>query len=118
MIGNVNINILGGKITRRIYGGCYNNLGLSYTSSCYVKGNISLKISSNANISLDYDDMDCGIFAISRYKIKYSDEVSKIVFEDALAYEKYFSKIGPSSSDRYMKQNLPSSYYDEIVKNY
>ena len=77
-----------------------------------------LKISSNANISLDYDDMDCGIFAISRYKTKYSDEVSKIVFEDALAYEKYFSKIGPSSSDRYMKQNLPSSYYDEIVKNY
>lgn len=118
LTGDVNINILGGKITRRIYGGCYNNLSLGYTSSCYVKGNILLKISSGANISLDYYDDDRGIFAISRYKNKYSDEVSKIIFDDELAYEKYFSKIGPSASDRYMKQNLPSRYYDEIVKNY
>lgn len=116
--GDVNINVLGGKISRRIYGGCYNNLGWSYTSSCYVKGEINLKISGNADISLDYDDLDCGIFGISRYKTKNSGEISKIIFEDEIGYQKYFSKIGPSSSDSYMKQNLPSKYYDEIIKNY
>lgn len=118
LTGDVNINVLGGKISRRIYGGCYNNLGWSYTSSCYVKGNINLKISGNADISLDYDDLDCGIFGISRYKLKNSDEISKIIFEDEIGYQKYFSKIGPSSSDSYMKQNLPSKFYDEIIKNY
>jgi len=116
--GDVNINVLGGKISRRIYGGCYNNLGWSYTSSCYVKGEINLKISGNADISLDYDDLDCGIFGISRYKTKSSNEISKIIFEDEIGYQKYFSKIGPSSSDSYMKQNLPSKYYDEIIKIY
>jgi len=118
LTGDVNINVLGGKISRRIYGGCYNNLGWNYTSSCYVKGEINLKISGNADISLDYDDLDCGIFGISRYKTKNSDEISKIIFEDEIGYQKYFSKIGPSSSDSYMKQNLPSKYYDEIIKNY
>lgn len=117
-VGDVNISLLGGKISRRVYGGCYNNLGFSYTSSCYVKGNISLKISGNANISLDYDDLDRGIFGVSRYKLKYADEVSKIIFVDELGYNKYSSKIGPTSSDTYMKQNLPSKYYDEIINEY
>ena len=117
-VGDVNINLLGGKITRRVYGGCYNNLGWSYTSSAYVKGNISLVISGNVNISLDYDDLDRGIFAISRYKLKYTDEVSKVIFLDEMGYNMYYSKIGPTSSDSYMKQNLPSIYYDEIARNY
>jgi len=117
-VGDVNINLLGGKITRRVYGGCYNNLGWSYTSSAYVKGNISLIISGNVNISLDYDDLDRGIFAISRYKLKYTDEVSKVIFLDEMGYNMYYSKIGPTSSDSYMKQNLPSIYYDEIARNY
>jgi len=117
-VGDVNINLLGGKISRRVYGGCYNNLGWGYTSSCYVNGNISLRISGNANISLDYDDLDRGIFGVSRYKTKYSEEVSKIIFVDELGYNKYYSKIGPTSSDSYMKQNLPSKYCDEIITEY
>ena len=117
-VGDVNINLLGGKISRRVYGGCYNNLGWGYTSSCYVNGNISLRISGNANISLDYDDLDRGIFGVSRYKLKYSEEVSKIIFVDELGYNKYYSKIGPTSSDSYMKQNLPSKYCDEIITEY
>lgn len=48
-VGDVNINILGGTIYRRVYGGSYN--GDDETS--HVKGDIVLSIGGGANIILD-----------------------------------------------------------------
>lgn len=93
--GNVYLSVLGGTVSRRIYGGCYNNYeSFSWKSSYSVTGNITLTIGGNANITLDYDDNDLSIYARSRYKSKFSSEYGTIVFADETAYNNYKGKLG------------------------
>jgi len=63
----VNLYITGGKITRRVYGGCYSNCDESsgnWTADNFVTGNVNLIIGSGANISCDLKDPDAGWEAI------------------------------------------------------
>ena len=95
LTANIDLRVLGGTITRRIYGGCYNNTNIiSWSSSHHVTGTIVLTIGGDANITLDYSDLDRGIYARSRYKSAHSTEKAIIVFADNTAYTKYKNSLG------------------------
>ena len=99
MTGDVDLRVIGGKITRRIYGGCYNeaDAGLfsaTWLTSHHVTGNITLTVGAGASITLNDNDNDRGIFANSRYKSDFDDEVTAVVFADSAAMSAYKSKLG------------------------
>ena len=96
---NVTVQVLGGTITRRVYGGCYNNftskLGLGILGGKYgtwdttyqVNGNITLIIGDQANISFSLtSENDRAVYATSRLSTHNStgalpaNENSKIIF--------------------------------------
>lgn len=82
MTGDIYLRVLGGTVTRRVYGGCYNNFeaggileilsgNLGKWSSTYqVTGNIVVTIGNQCNISYTFTDglttADKGLFAGSR----------------------------------------------------
>lgn len=97
MTGSTDVRLLGGKVTRRVYGGCYNDYSLSggWASQYYVEGNTSVAIGKDMTLKLS--DTDHGIVAGSRYKADFADEVGTIVFLDGADYtsqlgSSYFSK--------------------------
>jgi hypothetical protein len=99
LTGNVEVRILGGTVTRRIYGGCYNEVkrsGLSvvWSSSYYVVGTISLVIGGGASITFSSSDDDRSIYAHSRQKTLSSNEKTKLIFADEAGYKAYKSKLG------------------------
>ncbi len=106
--GNITLRVLGGKITRRIYGGCYNDCSVklipfSYTWTTNVKsvtGNITLVIGSGAtiNYSLKLFEVDYGIYAKSRHTNDVDSGNCRLVFADSAAYEKYNTKTGAQDS--------------------
>ena len=103
MTGNVNLSIVGGTISRRIYGGCYNEYTWSgYETSAFVTGRISVLIGGNANITLNYSEDDKGIFACSRIKSNKTEEVACIIFADETAYSKYNNKIGSTDGNSFL----------------
>ncbi len=94
---NVNLRILGGRITRRIYGGCYNEYKKSgnnyvYTTSYHVTGRIVLTFGEKATLALS--DTDQSIYARSRYKPVLSGEKTALVFLGDAARQKFKSKLG------------------------
>lgn len=118
---DVKIRLLGGKITRRVYGGCYNEYELDgggWEGSHNVFGNIILTFGKNVNITQDYIEYkdtgvlgiklpiqpDNSLFARSRRQQKAADENAIIIYlaENATdtgsgsAYKKYSGKIGLS----------------------
>ena len=93
--GNITLRVLGGKITRRIYGGCYNNYNGSWGSSLCVDGDITLVIGSGANITFDYSKKeDISIFAKSRHNTDIDKGTCKLVFADDSASTKYKGATG------------------------
>ena len=86
MSGNTtDVQLLGGKILRRVYGGCYNNcnvdfLSATWTSSHSITGNTNITI--NSNVTFNLSDTDNGVLAGSRYKETFQDEVGTIIFID------------------------------------
>lgn len=122
MTGNVVVELSGGKITRRIYGGCYNEvtrsgLSVSWSSENYVTGEIHLKISSGVTISLDAQDSngdtynDRSIYACSRYEENHSKEICTITFMDQGAYETYNGKLGSEDLTMGWIMSSVSDYY-------
>jgi hypothetical protein len=105
MTGNAKLNILGGTVTRRIYGGCYNGTsGISFSTQNHVIGNTTVFLSSKANITLDWvgtdgSSSDRAIFACSRYKTHFDDENSTIIYEDSAAQTKFSGKLGQKATD-------------------
>ena len=95
MTGNTSLKILGGTVTRRIYGGCYNNLstGGEWQSRYHVSGNATVFLSSKANIKFGSLN-DRGIFACSRYESYFVDENSTIIYEDSAAQSKFSGLLG------------------------
>ncbi len=127
MTKGVTIDLLGGKITRRVYGGCYNDYDTNITSSTfgqwktsnYVNGTIHMNISSGIDISLDAIDPDYGIkyddrsiFACSRYKEAFEDEYCIITFLDATAANMYEDCLGHNNTASIVDGVSP---YDEII---
>ena len=87
MTGNADVQVLGGKVYRRIYGGCYNNYSTDlsnwgWSDTLYqVTGYTSVTIGAAAEASLDTDD-DRGLLAVSRYDSTFSNEWGTLIFND------------------------------------
>ena len=86
MTGNVDLRVFGGEVTRRIYGGCYND-GTSYK----VSGKITLTL-GDVNVSYTSSNSDKGIYARSRYKGDVED--CQIIYATESAYIKYNNNVG------------------------
>ena len=111
MTGNVYVEINGGTVTRRVYGGCYNEyltpldvLGTNKTAgwqnNTYVDGYITVVIKDNAlpkcNTGTEY-----GILACSRRETKAENETGILIFNDTL-HDTYGTLV-------------KSSYFDSII---
>ncbi len=93
-------------VSRRIYGGCYNNWSLTWGGSNYVTGTITIAIDNGCSIasktglaSGNQDNM--GLFAGSRAKSNQAGEVSTLIFLND-CYDTYKSKIGDTSGWSYV----------------
>lgn len=97
MTGNTDVQVLGGQVSRRVYGGCYNDLNEDtnvWASDYYVTGYTSVTIADGANISLDYEksvasgfyqvEVDNSIYATSRLQKATvpTDEIGVFIFSD------------------------------------
>ena len=77
--GNTNVQILGGTVTRRIFGGCYNGVSASSWNNAFsVAGNSSVTIGTNANVNLS-DYADHSLCAVSRLETNSEDETGILV---------------------------------------
>lgn len=101
MTGNANITINGGTITRRIYGGCYNEAdyvifsGPDYFTDYFVNGNTTVTIGANANYTHS-GSQECAISAGSRNNINHKEENATLNFENSTVYNKVKSYVGSS----------------------
>ncbi len=98
MTGNVNIALLGGDVSRRVYAGCYNGYDGSFTTSHYVTGRLTVTIGPNAKLAsgkeLSSDNQsDMGIFASSRIGSRAQAEVGTVIFLDG-CYSAQSGKLG------------------------
>ena len=82
--GNTSVQILGGTVTRRIYGGCYNDVGSSWASDFSVKGYSSVTIGTGANISFEID-LDNSLCAVSRLGENSASETGVLVLNPGKA---------------------------------
>ena len=97
MTGDVDLRIIGGRITRRVYGGCYNDTsGLSFSTSYHVSGKISLVIGGDAKIDFSMSEADRSIYARSRYSKDV--ENTQLVFDNESAYNVYKNKLTAQDS--------------------
>ncbi len=97
--GNTNVNVQGGEIERRVYGGCYNELddyGV-WKEKYYVTGHTNVAISPKANVSLSYIGTDLSIYAISRGEVPFENEWGAFIFNET-SYEDYELKLGHTDS--------------------
>jgi len=123
MTGNTRINLLGGTVTRRIYGGCYNELassGLfsySWSTDYHVTGNTTVFLSSSAEVNFDTSYSDRGIFAGTRYKSAFDDENAVLIYEDAAAQTEFSGKLGQKDSSANMISDWPSAYDSVEIQN-
>ena len=125
--GNINIELLGGEITRRVYGGCYNDYK-EYGTLNYqwvadhegkepfsVSGDINITIGPNVKLSLNSSDSDRGIFGGSRYKEAIDGGIVTIIFLDGCRSSKE-SLLGRKQDD-YKGSVLGSpKVYDQIIE--
>lgn len=106
--GTLNLYVTGGQITRRLYGGSYNDSELNNQ----VHGIVNLYIGKDANLSLNYDS-DRGIFAHSRHDKTVTEiERTRIIFLDKAAYDTHKSKLGAIDwGSQYIMGNTPAADY-------
>lgn len=123
LTGNTRINLLGGTVTRRIYGGCYNELvssGLlsySWNTDYHVTGNTTVFLSSSADVNFDTSYSDRGIFATSRYKSAFADENAVLIYEDTAAQSEFNGKLGQKDSSANLISNWPAAYDNVETQN-
>ncbi len=122
MSGTVDIQLIGGDISRRVYTGCYNDCDVgifsnTWKTSCKVTGTTTLSIGPNIKLCTatglsSSNKVDMGVFCGSRYNSAMSEENNILIFLDG-CYESMIGKIGPSSSSWW---NLCESHHSEIIK--
>ncbi len=108
LTGNVDVRVLGGTVTRRIYGGCYNEYSASFTTETNysVNGNIKLTIGGNAEITYAWEpdeflgmqtSGDEGVFACSRLYPQSENENTTLIYDVANEedYNTYAGLVGP-----------------------
>lgn len=96
LTGDVKINVMGGTVTRRVFGGCYNDWFFSNTwyTDYYVNGSTTVTIGPDATLITDGQPSN-GIFGGSRHSTNHTDEISKLIFTGG-TYESLKDKIGRS----------------------
>ena len=109
LTGNATVSLLGGKITRRVYGGCYNDMDNSgnCTTSYSVKGTVTVIIGGGTSITFSATEpgtttkyKDRSLYARSRHTTAASTEKSVLIFADQAGYNTYKNKLG--AQDFYM----------------
>ena len=113
MTGNTHIEVSGGQVTRRVYGGCYNDWTGSWKSDFYVKGTTTVLLGGDADLITGEglssgNKANSGIFAASRIAGNKTDEVSYLIFTDD-TYDS--AKIGDTTG-----WNVFKSYHDYLVR--
>lgn len=99
--GNANVNLLGGTISRRVWGGCYNE---EEPTTYYANGTVAVTISPNATLNTWH-----GMAAVSRYnKTSSSTETGIFIFTDYTNNSENIGKIdswgeGDKSHDHLVK---------------
>jgi len=91
MSGNVNVVISGGKILRRVFGGCYNEHNTSTTY--YVDGITTVTIEPEVQFVMNEGDTQ-SLAAISRHKTPSTNEKGIFIFNDYNSNLTNISKIG------------------------
>lgn len=91
--GDVAVDITGGTITRRVYGGSYNNYDSGWATSHYVTGNVVLTLHADANIDFSSGSNDQAIYAHSRHATLSDTEVTHLVYADSTAYNNYKDRV-------------------------
>lgn len=110
MTGDVDMRLTGGEVTRRVYGGCYNDYSWSgWSSTCSVSGQINLELGGEVDISLTSTSMDRGIYARSRYN--QDVESTRLVFTSEFAYNKYKNCLGGDYSGAYFKMSAADEFH-------
>lgn len=123
MTGNTRINLLGGTVTRRIYGGCYNELAssgifsYSWSSDYHVTGKTTVFLSSLADVNFDTSYSDRGIFACSRYESAFADENAVLIYEDTAAQTEFGGKLGQKDSSANLISDWPAAYDSVEIQN-
>lgn len=102
--GNTHVEVLGGTITRRIYGGCYHD---SSTTDAYVVGTTTVVIGNDVNFAWNWVEGDNAICAGSRYAGEQDEEVGILIFNDNI-YSSLSSKVNSS---------FDTHAYDYLVKS-
>jgi len=120
MRGNTFISITGGEVTRRIFGGCYNDFGPniitgSWMSKHFVDGTTNISVGSTANIatSTALEDLDKGIYGGSRCGSSKNSisEVNTIITLDN-CYGKFAGALSPVTSVNPARQHC-----DYLIKS-
>ncbi len=112
MTGNTNVQILGGNVHRRIYGGCYNEYDektLSWADTSYqVTGTTSVTIGTKVDLNKETDNALC---AISRVN-KAENETGVLIFQNGL-YDQLSGKIHNLTL---LGNNVGAHAYNYLVK--
>lgn len=109
--GNTDVRVLGGTVKRRVYGGSYNDYGLSgWNSSCTVTGNTNVLFGSNVSFPRNHSSSDNALCAISRYKSNNSAEVATLILSD------YNGNLDGKIGSSYFK--FTGGAYDYLLKVY
>lgn len=86
MTGDTNVRILGGTVTRRIYGGCYNNYKTDLTdlgwagTDWHVIGKSSVTI--GPNVTFSFYETDNSIYATSRSGSQHTEELGVFILNN------------------------------------
>ena len=99
LTGDVTIKLLGGTITRRVFGGCYNDYSITkgWLTSGYVDGTITLIIGDDAKITFTYNDglsSDHALSAQSRRSSAAGNENGVVIFTSNTAKNNNSLKTG------------------------
>ena len=101
MTGNVNVYLLGGDVSRRVYAGCYNGYSSGFDSEHYVTGRVTVTIGKDVRLNSGKElsssnSSDKGVYVSSRRSGRAQGEIGTVIFLDG-SYQTQKSKIGSQS---------------------
>jgi hypothetical protein len=113
MSGNTFITVAGGEVTRRIFGGCYNDftpiIGGEWKSAYYVSGTTNIEVGPGAEIATSnaLEDLDKGIYGGSRCgEQKWSEtEINTVILLEG-CNGKFASALSPTTSINPARQHI------------
>ena len=140
MEGNTDVRILGGKVIRRIYGGCYNDatetvegltsFRLAWATENKVTGYTNVTIEDEADLKFDYTKtfskdivitevevttkLDNTLSAFTRHENVLSGEKGVLIFNDDL-YSTNSDKIKFDCGDLNATSGAPTQFYNYLV---